>query len=248
MTPLTPTFTNHQNKHYGLRFYNPDTGRWLDRDPIEERGGKNVYAFIRNRVLDTVNRLGLSIWYSSIEIRRYHGSGEASIGLNEPSYFDTDDWGPGNYSNIVPAVGFKTDYSHTDTTFDISMSAWSRFDQLPQYWLGADYLQMSYFTSGKWKVCGYCARGYEVQWMLTTDYTESSISRGDGVADASFHGSSLQSTEDSNPPNSEHGSATGQFTGECTTFSFNVGGNWNEEPGGQGIQGSARIVALIRCR
>ena len=30
-------------------FYNPSTGRWLSRDPIGERGGKNLYMFADNR-------------------------------------------------------------------------------------------------------------------------------------------------------------------------------------------------------
>ena len=27
--------------YYGYRFYNAATGRWLSRDPIQERGGRN---------------------------------------------------------------------------------------------------------------------------------------------------------------------------------------------------------------
>jgi hypothetical protein len=30
-------------------FYNPSTGRWLSRDPIEEGGSKNLYCFAENR-------------------------------------------------------------------------------------------------------------------------------------------------------------------------------------------------------
>ena len=30
-------------------FYNPHIGRFLSRDPIEERGGKNQYGFVKNR-------------------------------------------------------------------------------------------------------------------------------------------------------------------------------------------------------
>jgi hypothetical protein len=30
-------------------FYNPNTGRWLSRDPIEEQGGINLFGFISNR-------------------------------------------------------------------------------------------------------------------------------------------------------------------------------------------------------
>ena len=33
----------------GHRFHNPDTGRWLNRDPIQEGGGLNVYGFVQNQ-------------------------------------------------------------------------------------------------------------------------------------------------------------------------------------------------------
>ena len=33
---------------YQYRFLRPSLGRWLNRDPIEERGGENLYAFCRN--------------------------------------------------------------------------------------------------------------------------------------------------------------------------------------------------------
>jgi RHS repeat-associated protein len=34
--------------YYGYRYYNPSTGRWLSRDPLEELGGANLYAFCNN--------------------------------------------------------------------------------------------------------------------------------------------------------------------------------------------------------
>jgi hypothetical protein len=43
-------------------FYNPDTGRWLSRDPIEERGGMNLHAFVNNNPLRYVDPLGLRIY------------------------------------------------------------------------------------------------------------------------------------------------------------------------------------------
>lgn len=33
---------------YGFRYYVPETGRWLSRDPIGERGGLNLYVFVKN--------------------------------------------------------------------------------------------------------------------------------------------------------------------------------------------------------
>jgi RHS repeat-associated protein len=34
--------------YYGYRYLNPSTGRWLSRDPLEEKGGKNLYEFALN--------------------------------------------------------------------------------------------------------------------------------------------------------------------------------------------------------
>jgi hypothetical protein len=34
-------------------FYNPQQGRWLSRDPIAERGGKNLYNFVGNVPIQT---------------------------------------------------------------------------------------------------------------------------------------------------------------------------------------------------
>jgi len=34
--------------YYGYRYYNPSTGRWPNRDPLEERGGVNLYGFVKN--------------------------------------------------------------------------------------------------------------------------------------------------------------------------------------------------------
>lgn len=44
--------------YFGYRFYCPQLGRWLSRDPIRERGGLNLYLFCRNRVIGLYDRLG----------------------------------------------------------------------------------------------------------------------------------------------------------------------------------------------
>ncbi|MFM1945070.1 MAG: hypothetical protein RI897_4052 [Verrucomicrobiota bacterium] len=44
--------------HYGYRFYNPSTGRWINRDPIGERGGINLYGFVGNEPLAAVDPFG----------------------------------------------------------------------------------------------------------------------------------------------------------------------------------------------
>ncbi len=45
--------------YYGYRYYSPESGRWLNRDPIGERGGVNLYGFCANNSIDRVDSLGL---------------------------------------------------------------------------------------------------------------------------------------------------------------------------------------------
>jgi RHS repeat-associated protein len=45
--------------YYGYRYYNPTLGRWVNRDPIEEQGGFNVYGFLGNGTISSVDYLGL---------------------------------------------------------------------------------------------------------------------------------------------------------------------------------------------
>jgi RHS repeat-associated protein len=45
--------------YYGYRYTATLLGRWLNRDPIEERGGVNLYGFVGNRGCGVVDILGL---------------------------------------------------------------------------------------------------------------------------------------------------------------------------------------------
>ena len=56
-------------------FYNPSTGRWLSRDPIEEKGGKNLYGLTRNDGVNLVDVFGLK-----------KGDGKAGFGAIAPSF------------------------------------------------------------------------------------------------------------------------------------------------------------------
>lgn len=41
-------------------YYNPQTGRWLNRDPIGEIGDRNIYQFTFNRPVGVIDKLGLT--------------------------------------------------------------------------------------------------------------------------------------------------------------------------------------------
>ena len=48
--------------YYGYRYYDPQTGRWPSRDPIEESGGVNLYGFVGNDGVNGIDRLGLALY------------------------------------------------------------------------------------------------------------------------------------------------------------------------------------------
>ena len=46
--------------YWGYRYYSPRLGRWISRDPIGEKGGLSLYAFVLNRPACRVDPLGES--------------------------------------------------------------------------------------------------------------------------------------------------------------------------------------------
>jgi len=48
--------------YYGYRFYNPNTGGWIKRDPIGEVGGLNRYSFVRNNPITAIDIDGRGEW------------------------------------------------------------------------------------------------------------------------------------------------------------------------------------------
>ena len=122
--------------NHALAFYNPQTGHWLSRDPIEEDGGVNLHAFVLNAPTCAIDPHGDKI--TSLSIR---SSGKPDIEdveykyrVPEYDYFDqiiTGDLGSkyalipkhdvrisgrpgyGAYTDHMPAtvaVGFKFEY------------------------------------------------------------------------------------------------------------------------------------------
>jgi RHS repeat-associated protein len=55
--------------YFGYRYYNPETGRWINRDPIEEKGGANVYEYGNSNPISFFDPLGL------LDIWEFHNAG-----------------------------------------------------------------------------------------------------------------------------------------------------------------------------
>jgi hypothetical protein len=47
-------------------FYDPYLGRWLNRDPIAERGGVNLYAFTGNSPIGHIDSYGNAWWQCTL--------------------------------------------------------------------------------------------------------------------------------------------------------------------------------------
>jgi RHS repeat-associated protein len=46
--------------YYLYRYYHPDTQRWLNRDPIAEDGSLNLYGFVANSPVNSIDAFGLT--------------------------------------------------------------------------------------------------------------------------------------------------------------------------------------------
>ena len=54
--------------YYNYRHYSPSIGRFLSRDPIQEQGGLNLYAFVGNAVSQNVDSAGMYMFAPGSEV------------------------------------------------------------------------------------------------------------------------------------------------------------------------------------
>jgi RHS repeat-associated protein len=68
--------------YYGYRYYNPSTGRWLSRDPMEEDSSVNLYGYIDNEPIDGYDFLGLFDLYTHTDGSGGHAGITDDQGVN----------------------------------------------------------------------------------------------------------------------------------------------------------------------
>ena len=114
-------FTGHyRHAQSGLlltiyRAYDPNTDRWLNRDPIEERGGINLYAYVANNPIFFFDPLGL-------ELGNYWDVGATMNYLNQASANGLNQGGIGGYASFIGAqlaedlIGFSGADSVADSS------------------------------------------------------------------------------------------------------------------------------------
>ena len=71
--------------YYNYRYYSPNLGRWLSRDPLEEQGGRNLYIACGNNLINIYDQYGLLSfhWYGN-----YGGPGWANGGKVNDGWYD----------------------------------------------------------------------------------------------------------------------------------------------------------------
>ena len=70
---------------FGLRFYSPGMGRWINRDPLQEEGGVNLYAMVDNSPINAVDEYGLDPYNNPCDIPTFeHLGSECSTGGPAP--------------------------------------------------------------------------------------------------------------------------------------------------------------------
>ena len=86
--------------YYGFRYYSPSLGRFLNRDPLGELGGSNLYGFVENDPVNGWDYLGLDDELVCDPADSDAGLCNDAGGVDyswieepwEPSYFDWDAW------------------------------------------------------------------------------------------------------------------------------------------------------------
>jgi hypothetical protein len=68
---------------FGFRRYRPDLQRWLNRDPIGEAGGINLYVYVGNDPINYVDSLGLDVTYI-VNSSGAQGNGHAGEIVGQP--------------------------------------------------------------------------------------------------------------------------------------------------------------------
>jgi RHS repeat-associated protein len=99
--------------YYGHRYYSPTLGRFINKDPIEEQGGLNLYGFVGNNSVNKWDYLGLSELFFILDMDFIVGG--TGYDVSGGIVIDYTNWGNSGFfaavqqgvgANIGASVGF----------------------------------------------------------------------------------------------------------------------------------------------
>lgn len=170
--------------------YNPQTGSFLNRDPIEEQGGANLYGFVRNDAVNSWDYLGLyTLKDARKSLTRRGVSMQGSIQVPVVSIGST----MGGY---VDPNQYRTEHFYTKTQI---FDEWLRMELADPGWLNEipkcpDKIcvktKTSWFglgkskkvpvncTNGKWKKLKEASQTFHpgAKWCMRSEIPEGSVS------------------------------------------------------------------------
>jgi len=145
------------------RYYDPSTGRWLSRDPSEEEGGINLYAFVANDAVNSTDFLGL--WKierkGESRAKAIPEAGDTIRKLADTIKLDGSDWKQWakikssfwiriNEDTILPSsCGLEVTIPNTIFIEFGQISSWvDRFGPIPKWQANLTSLGKNYESSG----------------------------------------------------------------------------------------------------
>ncbi|MBL9118206.1 MAG: RHS repeat-associated core domain-containing protein, partial [Verrucomicrobiaceae bacterium] len=96
--------------YYGFRYYSAELGRWLNRDPIGEDGGINLYGMVGNDAVNEIDFLGMA----TLDFKP-HRAANGTCGVSRVER----EWQvPGKHKSgyIIQKVTFVQDFQKCDGT------------------------------------------------------------------------------------------------------------------------------------
>ena len=108
----------------GYRFYSPELGRWLSRDPLKELSSPNLYIFVGNNPVVYWDYLGLD-WLDNAANFSAGVGDSLSFGLTRPARRGINwlIWGSADDAGVDPESGFYIAGEVTEVTVEIVITA-----------------------------------------------------------------------------------------------------------------------------
>ena len=113
--------------HYNhFRTYDPETGRYIESDPIGLDGGFNTYTYVGMNPLIAIDPLGLYVTGSWIESPRFNLS---NVGVDDWEVISPS-WSWWGYTKLVRLYGHATGFINLDVKCNDECNEWEVHDKI----------------------------------------------------------------------------------------------------------------------
>lgn len=154
--------------YYGLRYYSPILGRFINQDPIGEQGGLNLYGFVLNNSINFMDILGLfwrsdsiqegdclvfyDVWVEEHGAETWTATGNKICGLDDVVSMDRFNVNPNNSSYLV----FPNGWTPFDYFLDVEQWLIKEISDVSPIKINPEY--------PKEKICGNLLKALNTEW------------------------------------------------------------------------------------